>query len=396
MIDSVPTKFQQYEFVFLGAGCASYSLLLRLLDTEDYKNARVLLIDQNGAGGSERTWCFWEKENGYFDDLVIKKWPQLIVADAEAKQELVIAPYEYKMIRGVDFFTSARKRISSFDGVEFLSASVSSYKKENDLLSVELSDGRKVSVESKYVFNSIANLPQLNACKKNGAVHLLQHFKGWFIETEKDAFDPSIATLMDFSVSQEHGTAFVYLLPISSTMALVEYTLFSESVLDKKEYDETLREYLSGKLGGVSYKIAEQEFGIIPMNDDSFAFNCGGVYQLGTSGGQTKGSTGYTFQFIQRQSEEIVAQLVKGGQLGEITDPSARFRFYDSILLHVLAFKYYPGAQVFLKLFKRNKAQKVLQFLDNKTTLLDEIAIISKLPWAPFLKALGRKIIGRA
>lgn len=389
------TKFQQYDFVFLGAGCASYSLLLRLLDTAEYKNARVLLIDQNGAGGSERTWCFWEKENGYFDELVIKKWPQLIVADAEAKQELVITPYEYKMIRGVDFFSSARKRISSFDRVEYLSASVSSYKKEGDTLIVEFADGQKLSLESKYVFNSIAGLPQLSACKKLGAVHLLQHFKGWFIETEKEAFDSEVATLMDFSVSQQHGTAFVYLLPISSTKALVEYTLFSESILVEKEYDETLREYLSGKLGDVSYKIADQEFGIIPMNDDSFAFNCGGVYQLGTSGGQTKGSTGYTFQFIQRQSAEIVAQLVKGASLNELTRSAARFRFYDSILLHVLAYKYYPGAQVFLKLFKRNKAQNVLLFLDNKTTLPQEIAIISKLPWAPFLKALGKKIIGR-
>jgi lycopene beta-cyclase len=63
---------------------------------------------------------------------------------------------------------------------------------------------------------------------------LLQHFKGWVIETAKPAFDPSQAIFMDFRVSQQNGTTFIYLMPTSSTTALVEYTLFTEKVLPQE------------------------------------------------------------------------------------------------------------------------------------------------------------------
>ena len=59
-------------------------------------------------------------------------------------------------------------------------------------------------------------------------IRLLQHFKGWVIETNEPSFDPNKATMMDFRVSQQHGTTFAYVLPFSATSALVEYTLFHE------------------------------------------------------------------------------------------------------------------------------------------------------------------------
>ena len=60
---------------------------------------------------------------------------------------------------------------------------------------------------------------------------LQQHFIGWFIKTEKNEFDDDVATFMDFEIPQNGTTAFMYVLPISKTEALVEYTLFSEKLL---------------------------------------------------------------------------------------------------------------------------------------------------------------------
>jgi len=42
---------------------------------------------------------------------------------------------------------------------------------------------------------------------------------------------------------------------------------------------------------------------------------------------------------------------------------------------------------VFATLFEKNPAHRVFQFLDNETSLLQELQIISSLPTWPFLKA---------
>ncbi|MBD0278581.1 MAG: lycopene cyclase, partial [Flavisolibacter sp.] len=61
--------------------------------------------------------------------------------------------------------------------------------------------------------------------------------------------------------------------------------------------------------------------------------------------------------------------------------------FYDSVLLHILQHRQLPGAAIFTDLFKKNAPQKVLQFLDNETSLVEELRIISTLPTLPFAKA---------
>ena len=55
-------------------------------------------------------------------------------------------------------------------------------------------------------------------------------------------------------------------------------------------------------LGLDNYTIVEEEFGVIPMTNTNFPFFKDGMYYIGTAGGQTKASTGYTFRFIQKQA----------------------------------------------------------------------------------------------
>ncbi len=43
------------------------------------------------------------------------------------------------------------------------------------------------------------------------------------------------------------------------------------------------------------------------------------------------------------------------------------------------------------KLFKNNSIELILNFLDEKTQIKDDIKIFLKLPWAPFLKQLFLK-----
>jgi lycopene beta-cyclase len=127
----------------------------------------------------------------------------------------------------------------------------------------------------------------------------------------------------------------------------------------------------------------EEEFGIIPMTNFAFSKGQGRIINIGTAGGRTKASSGYTFQFIQKHSKAIVDALIRNGN-PQVSGESRRFHFYDSVLLHILYHNRLPGSGIFSDLFERNKASQVLKFLDNETSLLEELRIISTLPTLPF------------
>jgi len=101
---------------------------------------------------------------------------------------------------------------------------------------------------------------------------------------------------MDFSVEQQGNTRFMYVLPTSSTEALLEYTLFSKDLLSKDEYENEIETYLH-KLGITEYEIVEKEQGTIPMTSYQFwKHNTKNILNIGSAGGWTKASTGYTFK----------------------------------------------------------------------------------------------------
>jgi lycopene beta-cyclase len=241
----------------------------------------------------------------------------------------------------------------------------------------------------RKVFNSILfQKPMLG--KKH--FWLLQHFKGWFIETATPQFDETIGTLMDFRTDQRHGATFFYVLPFSPTQALVEYTLFSKALLPDDAYEAALESYICKTLCIDAYDVKEREFGIIPMTNHPFLPPQNNIIHMGTAGGYTKGSSGYTFQFIQKNAQALVAALSKEQPFSKPL-VQKRFTFYDSVLLHVLHHQTMPGAAIFAEMFKKNKPQQVLKFLDNETTAPEEFAIINSLPSAPFFKAAMRQLM---
>jgi lycopene beta-cyclase len=223
--------------------------------------------------------------------------------------------------------------------------------------------------------------------------YLLQHFKGFLIETKDPTFNPSEATLMDFRVSQHHGATFVYVLPVSEKEALIEYTLFTKELLPEHEYTAAIRNYISSFLNITDYVVKEQEFGVIPMTDIAFTRQVGKVINIGTAGGKTKASTGYTFQFIQKHSQQLVDEILKYGYpKNEEAFAEKRFKVYDSTLLNILSNNKLPGDKVFSDLFEKNPIDRVLRFLDNETTLEDEINLMGTMPAGVFLRAAVKEM----
>lgn len=193
---------------------------------------------------------------------------------------------------------------------------------------------------------------------------------------------------MDFRVDQRQDARFVYVMPFSNNEALIEYTVFSKEKLSDQEYDNALSAYCKTflKLDFDHYSVAASEFGMIPMTDINFPQSNGRIFFIGTAGGQTKASSGYTFRNIQKHSAAIVQALINSGD-PSITEYSKKFRFYDSVLLKILCEDNAQGAAIFTKLFATNQMAAVFKFLDNETTVAEDIRLISGLPKTKFLKA---------
>ena len=381
----------KYDFIIAGSGCGGLSLLYRILQEPTLQNKSILIIDKDKKNSDDRTWCFWEKKEGIFDSIVHAKWNTLEFLSTDFEEKLDLGTYTYKMIRGVDFYNFVINHAKKFSNVTFLQESIVSITPDENTASVKTTEN---SYEGNIVFNSTAIFnPEITAQNS-----LLQHFKGWVVKTETPFFNPKIGRLMDFRVSQINGTTFMYVLPISTTEALIEYTLFTTTVLDKEAYNTALKKYIKEELKIENYSISHEEFGVIPMSLAKFEKNPGkNIINIGTAGGFTKASSGYTFQFIQKDVTEIVTRLKSGKNLNVNTSfENKLYNWYDRTLIDVLLSKKMTGSEIFTEMFQKNSPEKILAFLGNESTLLEDITIMTSLPTKPFLTSGIKQLLKKS
>jgi lycopene beta-cyclase len=376
-------NFLSFDYVVIGAGCAGLSLTTRMTADPILKSKKILLIDKELKNQNDRTWCFWETGPGFFDQLVFKKWNKLVFQSDRFSDVMDISPYVYKMIRGIDFYRYCFERLENQGRVDIMYGNIHGITIDKKAVVLHIDDHDINLRPETIIFNSV-DFPS----KSNGSSNdLWQHFKGWWLETDKSFFNDTVRTLMDFRPWQLYGHTFAYVLPLDDRRALVEYTLFSKDLLAQHQYDEGLRHYVENWLGLRQYKITCEEFGKIPMTAKKFSWSRNGMFYIGTAGGQTKASTGYTFNFVQKQSEAIINCLANNRPLNSLSSTPSRFRFYDAVLLNILHNNKLNADRIFSDLFKKNKPQQLFKFLDNETGFANELKIIRSLPICPFLKA---------
>jgi len=280
--------------------------------------------------------------------------------------------------------------------------------------SINASKGAKVEWEGgsamgSYIFSSLlpfqinqlntaaaySNALQSGASSNNKAPFLWQHFKGRVVKFETAIFNKAIAKLMDFNVPQQGATAFMYQLPLNEKEALVEYTIFSENVLAISEYDKVLDAYLAKAFPGATYTTTHDEIGAIPMTQIELASTQAPINTIGALGAAIKASTGYAFQFIQEQCKNIVKQLELGLPI-QTKIHNTRHQFYDAVLLDVLFHHKMEGAEIFKRIFAKNKAATVFKFLSNTSSIMEDIQIMRSLPTSIFLPAAIKVLLLRA
>jgi len=367
-------------------GAAGLMLAYRLTSDPYFDSHKILLIDKASKDQNDRTWCYWDLKKGDWDAMVHKRWDNIYFGSRAYEEHTGILPYQYKMIQGKDFYDFILKTIASKTNVNITKETLITLKEKGSYAEV-VTD--QTTYQAGKVFNSVI---LSNQYKKQQQFPLLnQHFLGWFIKTETDVFDDQEATFMDFTVDQKGNTRFMYVLPTSKREALFEYTLFSEDLLEEKEYEEAIVSYLDSK-GIKNYQIVEKEKGCIPMTSYEFRkSNSANIIHIGTAGGWTKASTGYTFAISSKKTKRLVASIKSNPDLSKF-EKRTRFWFYDLLFLDVLYKNNALGHRLFSILFKKNDSRKILKFLDEETTLWEEVKITTSLPKLLFLKALWRRL----
>lgn len=375
-----------YDYIIAGAGASGLSLVWNLMESEILDQKKVLLIDQSLTPKNDKTWCFWDDTNIPDKRLIHHTWKTLEVRAFGDLFNEHLSKYSYHCIRSIDYASAVLERADEHPAVTLLETSINDFGEERGLGLINTDAGE---FAAEWIFQS-AIRPK-NFYNQTVDVSLKQHFLGTVIETETPQFDPDKVMLMDFDTSQKHGLTFFYILPFSETKALVEYTFFTETVLSDEEYMKGIESYLSERysLATKDYTITRTEKGAIPMEDRRYsAWYNPRVMNIGTVGGLTKPSTGYTFTRIQKHCKNIVAALEKNETPPVSNRSPYRFRVYDMMLLYLLEADPTICKKIFHDLFKRNSFDRILQFLEEDSHPGQEVAIFSSLPYIPFFKAI--------
>ena len=352
---------KEFDYIIIGGGCAGLSLAYELEINDKLKEKTLAIIETREEYKRDKTWSFWKVFNHNFDDCVIKSWNNFTINSKDSSHELTNKKFPYQSIDSEKFYKKINSKLS-------LNPNVSFFKNINEINS-----------KNSLIFNSVFE----GALDKS---KLWQHFQGIEIETPKNIFDDEILNLMDFNCDQKNDVHFFYTLPFSKNKALIETTWLSnledQNLMD---YDLQLENYIKNNLGIKNYKINFIEKGAIPLFYPSFNNN-NKTINIGSAGGMTRLSTGYTFLNIQEHSNYIMKNINKIEKINKFS-LGKKYQFLDKIFLKVL--KDYPERmpKIFFDMFKTSSST-IIKFLSNKSNIFEDLLIILKMPKWIFMKKL--------
>ncbi|MDC3007717.1 lycopene cyclase family protein [Candidatus Pelagibacter sp.] len=352
---------KEFNYVIIGGGCAGLSLAYELEIHEKLKDKTLAIIEPRKEYKRDKTWSFWKVAPHNFDDCVKKNWENFSINIPGKTNYLECKNFPYQSIDSGLFYEKIKNKLKKNENIFFFK-NIEEINKQNSL-----------------VFNSVPNI------KKNH-LNLWQHFCGVEIKTDNDIFDEKIFNLMDFDCEQRESVHFFYTLPYAKNRALVETTWLSKmNDNSQKDYENQINNYIKNNLKIKNYEITYKEEGAIPLfyplnKNEKNKIN------IGTAGGMTRLSTGYTFLNIQEHSKYIRENIdnISNAKKFEI---DKKYQFLDEIFLRVLEKNPKKMSDIFFRMFETSP-KTVIKFLSNKSNFLEDLSIIFKMPKLIFIKAL--------
>ena len=365
------------DLVILGAGCAGLSLAARLADART--PLRVMALEARADYVDDRSWCFWRPDDHGLSRLVSTTWPSWTFSGTDGRRATRSVPgMSYQYVRGADFYADALARIAAspnvtvhlatpVQGLEAISGGVRLTTDSGTMTARWVVDTRPVRQTSM----------------------LYQCFAG--VELHSDAplpFPRGEAGLMTSMRADAAGLSFTYLLPITDTRALVEWTRFSAQPLPESQLVAELDETLD-LLSLSNVPVVRTERGVLPMGRPPRALpSIPGVVRAGVAGGALRATSGYAFLRIQRWADSCARELLADrAPVGHPAEPWAR-REMDRIFLQAVRAHPEKTADYFLSMAQRVAPQRLVRFLSDEATAADYVSIIASLPLLPFLRQL--------
>ena len=376
---------EKYDYIICGGGATGLLLSHSLISDSFFDNKKVLVIEKEIKIQNDRTFSFWDNQKNILDKIVFKSWGKAEFKDMEFSSSFSLKPYKYKMVRSDKFYSFMKRKIEKASNFTYLNASVENIINESGINHIETDKG---NFQCSIAFSSIYN-PEEFEFKKYPLIK--QHFLGWTIETHEDFFDEDKIRFMDFSIDQHQEIRFMYVLPFSKKSALFEYTFFGGEVMKNSDYEKEIKKYLDRE-GIKKYKITEREKGVIPMTCyPFFNANTDSFIRIGTSGGWTKPSTGYTIKNSIEKIDMILKYIKEDKPLSKLRFKN-RFWYYDVLFLDVLVDSKGKGSRVFSDLFRNNDPLLLFKFLGEKTNIFEEIRIFVSVNIMTFVKSLIKRV----
>ena len=352
---------KEFDYIIIGGGCAGLSLAYELETHNKLKDKNLAIIEPRDEYKRDKTWSFWKVFPHNYEDCVKKSWDNFTINSPNDTKYVECQATPYQTIDSGLFYNKILSKLRLNKNIFF-------FKNINE-----------VNNTNSIIFNSV---PQFDNQKKN----LWQHFCGVEIETDKEFFDDKIFNLMDFACDQRNNVHFFYTLPFAKNKALVETTWISQIDNDNlKDYDQQIDDYLSNHLNIRNCKINYKEVGAIPLFRQKNIKKLNEI-NIGSLGGMTRLSTGYTFLNIQEQSKYIRENIENINNI-KLFQISKKYDFLDKIFLRVLKKNSSQMGDIFYKMFNSSPSA-VINFLSNKSSLFEDLEIISKMPKWMFIKQI--------
>lgn len=379
-------KVAHFDYIIIGNGLAGLQLALKLASDSFFKDKQIALIDSSEKNTNDKTWSFWETKPSHWDAIIYRSWKHAFIKTSKKTIELNLDSYTYKTIRSIDFYKDYKSKLKQFSNVHFIIECVEQVQ-EFDTVTVKTNSN---TYTSNHVFDS--RLPKSFNETISNYIHITQHFKGWIIKTETPIFNKDSIVMMDYRLKDGEQTTFTYILPFSETEALIEFTYFTEFLVNERVYDSYIKQYIDTFLKIDNYTIIETEKGQIPMTNFPFHnFNTNKVTKIGTGGGWVKGSTGYSFKHTEKKVAVIIENL-KAHRNPSYNLFKRKYKFYDKIFLKVLKDENHKGEWIFQEFYSKNSVQTMFRFLDEESTFLEEIKIMGSLFSWSFIRAFFKTL----
>jgi lycopene beta-cyclase len=378
------SEIKVYDFVFVGMGASNSLILLSLIKNGLTPDKKIAVLELDSKTKNDKTYCFWadldEPIVSELSSIISYKFNHIRVNGSHV-DSIENRPYHY--IRSIDLYNSTFELIKKSQ-IDFYQALVTTVSVESEIYTLHTPAEK---YHAKYVFDS---RPPVIDIRLENDIYLHQSFYGWHIKCENDVFDKHTFDMMNFQIEQDQFTQFVYVIPFSSNEALVELTRFGAEKIEFSYATKLLANFISTEFG--SYEIIGDEVGCIPMSTFKNPVNhFEGILNTGASANLIKPSTGYGFKnmfyFSKLVTEHVASTNLKDFNTIKIKS-KARFKFYDHLLLLILFHWPSLGKKIFSRLFNKVPVLTIFSFLEERTSLLEEIRIFISLPIKPFLKAL--------